>query len=75
MLNYKVRLENLKDSRWARKVYIRTFSNSLFIKRCFSSRFGLGRINMMDEEGRSIKWKTIPDDRTSSNWSKAKWQK
>ena len=77
VLNYKVRLENLEDSRWVRKVYIMTFSNSLFIKRCvsFSSKCGLGRMNVMNEEGRRVEWKTITDDRTSSNWSKEKWKK
>ena len=29
MLNYKVRLENLEDSMWVRKVYIMTFSNDM----------------------------------------------
>ena len=52
MLNYKVRLENLEDSMWARNVYIMTFSNSLFKKSCvrFSSEYGLGRMNMMNED-------------------------
>ena len=49
----------------------------MFIKRfvSFSSKCGLGRINVMNEEGRRVEWKTITDDRTSSNWSKEKWNK
>ena len=30
---------------------------------------------MMNEQGRRVQWKTITDDRTSSNWSNEKWKK
>ena len=54
------------------------FINSFFfIKRCviFSSTCGLGRMNLMNEEVRSVEWKTITGDRTSSDWSKERWKK
>ena len=56
VMNLNVSLENLDDLRWVRKVYIMTFNNSLFTKICvsFSSRRGLGRMNVINEEGRRV---------------------
>ena len=56
VMNLNVSLENLDDLRWVRKVYIMTFNNSLFTKICvsFSSRRGLGRMIVINEEGRRV---------------------
>ena len=52
-LKYKVRLENVEDSKWARNIYIMTFSKSILVQKCvsFISRCGLERVNILIDQG------------------------
>ena len=76
-LNYRVKLENMQNSKWVRKKHIITFSKNLYVKKCISfiSRCGLGRVNIMIDEGRRVEWKTITENRESMNWRTKRWKK
>lgn len=47
------------------------------LKKCvsFICGCGLGRVNILSDEGRRVKWKTITENKESMNFTTEKWKK